>query len=83
MTEVQYIYEMRHSPHVMKIKEVLFDDTDVNIVMEYAECGTLCQYIKDKQKQLKEDEIKNIIKQILTAVNDMHQRGIYHRDLKP
>lgn len=62
VTEIEMMYELRDSQGVVKLIEVLYDNNEVNIVMEYAEHGTLCQFIKNPQRRLSEDEVKIIIK---------------------
>lgn len=77
------IYELKDSEGVVKLIEVLYDSTEVSIVMEYAEHGTLCKFIKNKEKLLSENEVKNVMRQLLEAARVMHEKNIYHRDLKP
>ena len=41
------IFELKDSEGVVKLIEVLYDCNEVSIVMEYAEHGTLCKFIKN------------------------------------
>lgn len=50
--------------------------------MEYISGGELSDYIIAK-KHLKEEEAFRIFRQIVSAVDYLHQNGISHRDLKP
>jgi serine/threonine protein kinase len=49
--------------------------------MEYAKGGELTQYI-NKTKEIPENKIKSIFKQIYDAVKYIHNKNIIHRDLK-
>lgn len=55
--------------------------------MEYVRGGTLRELIDHRYKVLKtgftEEEASMIMKYILEAVNYMHSKGIFHRDVKP
>jgi eukaryotic-like serine/threonine-protein kinase len=53
------------------------------IVMEFAEGGTLHDYIQISD-MLSENTVRHIIRQVLSALEYMHVRWrVSHRDLKP
>ena len=62
--------------------ELLEDEVNFYIVSELVTGGELYDYII-KKKRLSERESANVIKQILLALNYMHQQNIAHRDIKP
>ena len=66
----------------MRIIELLEGPVNYYVVMELVTGGDLCSYIL-KQKKFSERKAAAIVKQILLAVNYMHQQKIVHRDLKP
>lgn len=72
------IFELKDSKGVVKLIEVLYDNAEVNIVMEYAEHGTLCKFIKNSEKRLSEEQAKNVMRQLLESARDMHEKNIYH-----
>ena len=68
--------------NIVDIYDVRMDGEVLFIAMEYLEGITLKQYI-DKVGALKWREATHYIKQILSAVQHAHERGVVHRDLKP
>lgn len=52
------------------------------MIMEYFEGQNLDEYIEE-HGVFSEDEAKQIIKQILSSVQFLHELGIAHRDIKP
>ena len=51
-------------------------------MMEYLEGGSLADKLKD-QKPLPNYAVHKYLKQILEGVDFLHQRNIYHSDIKP
>ena len=56
---------------------------EIKIVLKYIEGNTLGYYLKEKNFNLSEIEVANIIHQIALGVEYLHKFGIVHRDLKP
>lgn len=54
------------------------------LVMEYIGGGELFEMItQQKDNTLSEEQAKNYMRKILSALVHMHSQGIVHRDLKP
>lgn len=51
--------------------------------MEYAEGGTLMSLIEERNGVFTDEEVSEIIKNILIAVEYLHSKNVVHRDLKP
>ncbi|KAL4484258.1 hypothetical protein ABPG72_003542 [Tetrahymena utriculariae] len=73
--EVQISKSLDH-PNIIKFQETYIDKKNIYIVMEYCTGGNL------SQRSFSEQEVLNIMKKLLYAVNYMHKRNIIHRDLK-
>ena len=53
------------------------------IVMPYYTGGTLADLIAQHPTGLPEERVEALLKDILTGLAELHQRGIVHRDIKP
>ncbi len=70
-------------PNVVKLVEVLANNTKIFIVLELINGGDLFDKMREKQGGLSESECRKYFKQILSAVKHCHSLGVCHRDLKP
>ena len=73
--------ELSH-PNIVSIYDVGDSENNQYIVMEYVDGVTLKQYIKE-HAPLNNDEAVTITLEVLSAMEEAHNRGIIHRDLKP
>ena len=79
--EIKYLKILNH-PNIIKIYEVIENDSSFFIVMEYATSGELFNYIVLKEK-LNEKEASFFFYQIIQGVRKIHEKKICHRDIKP
>jgi len=73
-------------PGVVKLHDVIDFPLEkkVYLIMEYMEGGDLLTYIQSKKnKKLKEPAARKLFTQIISGVEYIHSKGIFHRDLKP
>ena len=68
-------------PNIIKIYCYYTYENYLYNVMEYAKGGELTQYL-NSTKDIPEEKIKSIFKQIYDAVKYIHNKNIIHRDLK-
>jgi len=68
-------------PNVLKYYECYKDDFNYYIVTEFCTGGELLSFIV-KERGINDWQAAFIMKQLLSAVNYCHSRGIVHRDLK-
>ena len=78
--EGKIISNLNH-PNIIKIYSYYAHENYLYNVMEFAKGGELTQYINNT-KEIPEDKIKSIFKQIYDAVKYIHNKNIIHRDLK-
>lgn len=69
-------------PNILKIYEVFETKHSIYLVIEMLEGGELIKRIKEKNK-LRHKDIAKLMKNLLSALEHIHSKGIMHRDLKP
>ncbi|OMO74148.1 hypothetical protein COLO4_26690 [Corchorus olitorius] len=78
--EISIMKLVRH-PNVVELKEVMATKSKIFFVMEYVKGGEL--FAKVAKGKLKEDSARKYFRQLISAVDFCHSRGVFHRDLKP
>jgi len=68
--------------HILKLIDVLESPRHIHMVLEYAPKGELFEYLVSN-RMLKEEIALDIFRQIIFALDYIHQHSICHRDLKP
>lgn len=75
------ILQMLNHKNIIKLYSAFVIKNELILIMEYADGGELVDYVEEK-KGLSETEARSIIKQVIVAIEDCHQKGVIHRDLK-
>ncbi|CAD8062966.1 unnamed protein product [Paramecium sonneborni] len=73
------------APTIIKYYESFTENKSLNIVMEYAEGGSLNDKISEYSRQgiqIPKDQILAWLAQLVIAINFMHSKNIIHRDIK-
>ncbi len=78
--EAQTLARFSH-PNIVKVFEIGESNERGFIAMEYLEGGTLRERL-EREKMLPLDEIRTIVMQICTGLEEVHSKGIVHRDMK-
>lgn len=68
--------------HIVMIREVIEDENAFYIVMEECNGGQLFDLLL-RESAMSAKELKRIIREILMAVEYLHDLGLIHRDIKP
>ncbi|MBQ4324093.1 MAG: serine/threonine protein kinase, partial [Clostridia bacterium] len=79
--ESRAIALMSH-PNIVNVYDVNFEGKIQYIVMEYIDGVTLKDRM-DQKGQLSHEEAIHYLKQILSALQHAHSRGVVHHDIKP
>lgn len=79
--EINILKSLDH-PNIIRFIEYFEDDKKIYLILEKCEGGELYSQII-KINSFSEELSASLMKQILSAVNYMHERKIVHRDLKP
>ena len=81
INEINILKSLDH-PNIMKVYEYFNKDNNLYIISELLSGGELLEKINENGF-LSEDVSAYIMKQIFSAVDFCHEKGILHRDLKP
>lgn len=76
------INQQLHHPGVVQIVDLLRDELNYYIFMEFCPNGDFFQFIVDRQR-ISEKEAAGFMRQVFEALKFVHSLGIAHRDLKP
>ncbi|CAD8144871.1 unnamed protein product [Paramecium octaurelia] len=80
--EINLMAALSHE-NIVKLEDVYEGENTFYIILEYLKGASLHDMITKGILQLGWDEIKSIMRSLLTAVVHMHSQNIMHRDLKP
>ncbi|EGD81626.1 CAMK/CAMKL/MARK protein kinase [Salpingoeca rosetta] len=80
MREVR-IMKMLDHPNIVKLYEVIDTSEKLYLVMEYASGGEVFDYLVNHGR-MKEKEARIKFRQIVSAIQYCHSKGVVHRDLK-
>lgn len=72
-----------HNPHIVQVHDLFEENNTAYYVMDYVEGESLSNRMKRTRKPLEEHEVLAILSQVLDALQTVHERGIWHLDLKP
>ncbi|KFD50714.1 hypothetical protein M513_08370, partial [Trichuris suis] len=75
------IMKMLNHPNIVKLYQVIETEYTLYLVMEYASGGEVFDYLV-AHGRMKEKEARAKFRQIVSAVQYLHQKNIIHRDLK-
>lgn len=77
--EIRMLQEVRH-PHIVSAFDYIPLEHTIAYTMEYVKGQDLAHVIQ--QRALTFTELDRIFDQLLSALEELHARGIFHRDLK-
>ena len=80
--EAQRIRRLRN-PHIVRVHDLFEANGTAYYVMDYIDGESVAARIKRTGKPFTEDETRNILTQVLDALTEVHEAGIYHLDIKP
>jgi len=72
-----------HNPHIVEVSALFEANGTAYYVMEYVDGESLADRLKRTGKPLSEAEVRDLLPQILDALEEVHSHDIWHLDLKP
>lgn len=72
-----------HNDHIVKVHDLFEENGTAYYVMDYIDGESLSNFIKRTGKSLKEEMALSILTQVLDALQVVHEKLIWHLDLKP
>ena len=79
--EIEILLRNKNSPHILNLYEVYDGGATYDLVTEFCAGGDLLQLLQ--KRTVSEQEAAHIMFGILTAVTNLHESGVVHRDLQP
>ena len=81
INEIEILAKLDH-PNIIHVENIVEDEINYYIIMEYCTGGELFDYIV-KQERLDEIEAAIFFYQLIKGVEYIHKQNLAHRDLKP
>ncbi len=78
--EIKILKALSHD-NIVKLFEVIDLPFRKYIIMEYADGGDLCKYVREHRK-LGETEASKLFSQVVDGLQYCHEAGVVHRDIK-
>lgn len=84
MTEAEKIKQFSEHPHIVDVYDVFDENGTCYYTMEYIEGGSLMDYVEQTETcSLQEEEALEIIREVASALSEMHKHRMNHLDVKP
>ena len=82
LNEIQALRRLRGHPNIVQLKEILFDGLKLALVFELMQMN-IYEAIKNRRSYLPESRVVKWMYELFQAIDFMHSRNIFHRDVKP
>lgn len=69
--------------HIVEVSDFFEENETAYYVMKHIDGCSLSVMLKQQGRPFTEDEVRLILPQVLSALEYVHARGLYHLDLKP
>lgn len=84
LPEVLYLRALQGHPNIIKLYEVMFDHQSGFVALRFEIMDVnLYELVRDNQKPYDEKTSLLLIYQLLKALDFMHSKNLFHRDVKP
>jgi serine/threonine protein kinase len=69
--------------NILRLYDFCEDQQYISFVLEYCDGGDFGDKVKEREKNVTEEEAAKWMKQILSAIQALHSKDVCHRDIKP
>lgn len=83
LEEAATLAEFNGNPNIVKVHRYFQENGTAYFAMEYVKGTSLSSYISERGGVISWQEAWNILSPIMLAVEDIHSKGIIHRDIAP
>lgn len=81
LNEIAILKCLNGHPNIIKLHQIHEDKSKVHLIMDLLTGGDLSSIISNQKIPV--HEVSSILRQILSALKEMHSKKIIHRDIKP
>ncbi len=83
LEEANALVEFRNNPHIVNVYDLFQANGTVYFVMEFVQGRNLRSYVKMMGGRLGEEAANRILLPIMEALEEVHAKGLVHRDIAP
>ena len=83
LKEAKTLSQFSNHPNIVKIYKFFEENGTAYFVMEYLKGDSLKGYVRKKGGRLSWQDTLNILLPVMKALEDVHRKGIIHRDISP
>lgn len=83
LEEAQALARFTHHPNIVSPRDYFEANGTAYMVMEYVEGVTLKDYLERKGGKISYPEALTVMLPVMTALQEVHQMGLLHRDISP
>ena len=76
------VLKILEHPNIIRYMSNFEIDSHLHIMMEYADRGSLHDFIQSQTQNVKSSRVIDILRQLVSGLKYMHEKRILHRDLK-
>ncbi len=81
VAEGRALAQFKH-PNLIQVRDIVEENNTVYLIMDYVEEQTLEVYVREREN-LPEEEALIHIRQVANALQEVHKKGLLHKDVRP
>ena len=81
--ELKIHSRIRSHPNIVNLLDSFETETHSYLVLEYCSQGDLYEAIREEKGPKQTEHVRSFMRQLIDAIEALHQKNIFHRDIKP